>query len=120
MHKPPVPKAVKYFIPDTGLPSMRTLVEYKFVPSEKDASRIANEILADTRGYKSNEWDRFVFLIYETHRFRRESEWNQLLEQCGTAHNAQAIVICGESPKRRVAKVKRSVGKKTRTEENGR
>lgn len=99
-HKPPVPKAVKNFIPDTGLPSLRTLVEYKFIQTKDDVARVADEILADTRGYKSNDWDKFIFLIYETRRLKRETEWNRLLHQCGTALNTQAIVICGESPKK--------------------
>jgi hypothetical protein len=98
-HEPPVPKAVKHFRPDTGLPSMRTLIEYKFIRSKADVGPVADQILADTRGYQSAEWDKFIFLIYETHRLRRESEWNRLLRQCGTASNTQAIVICGESPK---------------------
>ena len=97
-HKPPVPKAIKNFEPDTGLPSMRTLVEYKFIQSKSEIGRIADEILADTRGYQSGDWDNFVFLIYETCRLRPEEEWNDLLRECGTALNTQVIVICGEAP----------------------
>jgi hypothetical protein len=97
-HKPPIQKAVKSFEPDTGLPSMRTLVEYKFVQTKTDVGRVADEILADTRGYKSSEWDKFIFLIYETHRLKSEKEWNRLLHQCGTAINTQAIVLLGEAP----------------------
>jgi REase_DpnII-MboI len=98
-HAPPIPKSVKNFEPDTGLPSIRTLVEYKFIQVKTDVGRIADEILADTRGYKSSEWDKFIFLIYETQRFKPEKEWNSLLQECDTAFNTQAIVICGESPK---------------------
>jgi hypothetical protein len=112
-HKPPILKAVKNFIPDTGLPSLRTLIEYKFIQTKEDVKRVVDEILADTRGYRSNEWDKFIFLIYETKRLKRESDWNRLLEQCGTALNIQAIVICGETPshallrKKKQAKVKK-------------
>jgi hypothetical protein len=98
-HTPPIPKAVKNFRPDTGLPSMRTLVEYKFIQEKADLDRVADEILADTRGYKSRDWDCFIFLIYETRRLKSEREWNDLLRECGTALNTQAIVICGEAPK---------------------
>jgi len=97
-HKPPIPKAIKNFEPDTGLPSMRTLIEYKFIQTTADVKRVADEILADTRGYKSTEWDTFIFLIYETHRLKSEREWNRLLHQCGTAINIQAIVLLGEAP----------------------
>jgi hypothetical protein len=98
-HTPPIPKSVKNFKPDTGLPSMRTLVEYKFIQVKADIDRVADEILADTRGYKSGDWDSFIFLIYETCRLKPEREWNDLLRECGTALNTQAIVICGEAPK---------------------
>lgn len=98
-HTPPVAKSVKNFKPDTGLPSMRTLVEYKFIQEKADIDRVADEILADTRGYKSHDWDCFIFLIYETRRLKSEREWNDLLRECGTALNTQAIVICGEAPK---------------------
>lgn len=97
-HQPPVPKAIKNFEPDTGLPTVRSLVEYKFVQTKGDVKRVADEILADTRGYKSGEWDKFIFVIYETRRLVSEKEWNRLLQQCGTAINTQAIVICGEVP----------------------
>jgi hypothetical protein len=98
-HTPPVAKSVKNFKPDTGLPSMRTLVEYKFIQEKADIDRVADEILADTRGYNSRDWDCFIFLIYETRRLKSEREWNDLLRECGTALNTQAIVICGEAPK---------------------
>jgi hypothetical protein len=106
--KPPIAKSVKNFVPDTGLPSIRTLVEYKFIQDKSEVGRVADEILADTRGYKTSEWDKFIFLVYETHRFKPEKEWNSLLLECETAFNTQAIVICGEAPKPKgPAKVKK-------------
>ena len=100
-HEPPISKPIKSFVPDTGLPSIRTLIEYKFIENDKQASRVADEILADTRGYTSSEWDKFIFIIYETHRLRTEHEWNDLLRQCGTARHTQAIVLYGEPPESR-------------------
>lgn len=96
-HKPPIPKAVKNFEPDTGLPSIRTLVEYKFIQTKQDVKRVADEILADTRGYRSSDWASFIFVIYETQRLKSEREWNRLLSQCGTAVNTQAVVLFGEA-----------------------
>lgn len=98
--KPPISKPIKNFEPDTGLPSVKTLVEYKFVETKADVKRVADEILADTRGYVSADWNNFVFLIYETRRLKPETEWNNLLHECGAAANIQAIVICGEAPRR--------------------
>jgi hypothetical protein len=55
-HKPTIGKPIKNFEPDTGLPSVQTLIEYKFVGSKADVKRVADEVLADTRGYVSKEW----------------------------------------------------------------
>jgi hypothetical protein len=101
--KPSISKPIKNFQPDSGIPSLKTLIEYKYVASDDDAKRVADEILADTRGYHSSDWERFVFVIYETKRFRREREWSEFLTACGTARDASVLVLCGEtcmSPKR--------------------
>lgn len=93
--KPPLAKPIKNFIPDTGLPSVRALIEYKFVSSENDVKKIADEILADTRGYHSAAYDRFFYVIYETTRLKPESEWRDLLADCGVSANASVIVLSG-------------------------
>jgi hypothetical protein len=98
-HKPQLTKPIKNFEPDTGLPSVRTLIEYKFVSSEQDAKSVADEILADTRGYVSKDWDTFLYVIYETHRVKPEVEWRQLLRECEVGNNTDVIVISGEPPK---------------------
>jgi hypothetical protein len=98
IHKPRVTKQIKQFEPDTGLPSIRTLIEYKFIASPEEAKRVAGEVLADTRGYVSKEWDQFIYVIYETKRIRPEKEWNQLLRSSDVGTNASIIVIHGEEP----------------------
>jgi hypothetical protein len=99
LNKPQVTKPIKNFEPDTGLPSVRTLIEYKYVTSIEDAKRVSGEILADTRGYISPEWDKFVYVVYETKRVKRESEWEQLMQRSGVGGNTKVIVISGEEPK---------------------
>lgn len=95
-HKPAISKPIKNFEPDTGLPSVRTLVEYKFISTQKAAKRISEEVLADSRGYYSRDWKQFIYVIYETRRIRPESEWKQLLVECGIQNNTQIIVLSGE------------------------
>jgi hypothetical protein len=91
-------KQIKNFEPDTGIPSLTTLIEYKFLTRKIDVPKIADQILADTRGYISKEWTRFLYVIYETHRFRTEKDWNQLLEQSGVSANTTVVVLSGEPP----------------------
>ena len=102
-HKPPIAKPIKNFQPDTGLSSIGTLIEYKFIADPGEEKRIADEILADTRGYSSKEWKSFIYVIYETKRIKPESQWRQLLRESGVESNTEVIVISGEEPGRSTA-----------------
>ena len=97
-HKPSISKPVKNFQPDTGLPALRTLIEYKFIGDDADAKRVSDEILADTRGYFSKEWDNYLYVVYETYRVRPEAEWNALMRTCGVGENTHVVVVSGEPP----------------------
>jgi hypothetical protein len=85
----------------TGLPSIQTLIEYKFMADAGAEKRIADEVLADTRGYVSEEWTKFIYVIYETKRIKPESHWKQLFRASGVDANTEVIVISGEPPRRR-------------------
>ncbi len=95
-HKPVISKPIKNFVPDTGLPSVRTLIEYKFVSNIQDVKRISDEVLADTRGYFSREWEKFIYVIYEVKRIKQESEWVLMLKECGVPSNTEILVLQGE------------------------
>ena len=110
LHKPPIAKQIKNFQPDTGLPSIGTLIEYKFVADEGEAKRIADELLADTRGYMSKEWKSFIYVIYETKRIKSENQWRQLLRESGVEPNSEIVVISGEEPRHRPRAPRPSAG----------
>jgi hypothetical protein len=97
-HKPVIGKPIKSFEPDTGLPSLQTLIEYKFVATKANVKRVVDEVLADTRGYVSPEWNKFVYVIYETRRLKPEIQWKELLRSSGVGENTQVLVISGEEP----------------------
>ncbi|MGA8673511.1 MAG: hypothetical protein WB679_26800 [Terracidiphilus sp.] len=96
-HKPPIAKPIKNFEPDTGIPSLKTLIEYKYVESLQDVKRVVDEVLADTRGYSSKSWERFIYVIYETTRLKPESEWRQMLRENDVPENTDVVVISGEA-----------------------
>lgn len=98
VRKPPLNKPIKNFIPDTGLPSVKTLIEYKFISDADEAKRVADEILADTRGYASPDWTTFFFVIYETTRIRTEAEWIGLLKASDIPDTTRIILLQGEPP----------------------
>lgn len=100
-HKPALTKQIKNFEPDTGISSIETLIEYKFLSRREDVATIADQVLADTRGYTSIDWKRFIYVIYETNRFKPEKDWNQLLKQSGVPENTSVVVLSGEPAKRK-------------------
>ncbi len=110
-HKPTISKPIKNFEPDTGIPSIKTLIEYKYVADQTDVARVSDEILADTQGYKSRDWHRFIYLIYETSRLQSEKKWSMHLEECGNPRNTQVVVIRGETPR---VKTRKGTPKKTK------
>lgn len=110
-HKPTITKPIKNFEPDTGIPSIKTLIEYKYVDSPDVLKRVSDEILADTQGYKSKNWNRFIYLVYETKRLQSENKWKLHLEECGNPKNTDVIVIRGEIPRKKAKKKKKAVKK---------
>lgn len=95
-HKPTLSKQIKNFEPDSGIPSLRTLVEYKYLSRREDIGPIADQLLADTRGYTSKDWERFLYVIYETNRFRTEDDWNQFMRESDVPTNTTVVVLSGE------------------------
>jgi hypothetical protein len=95
--KPSLSKAIKNFEPDSGIQSLKTLIEYKFVTSKPEAKIAVDQILADVSGYQSPQWSNLLFVIYETHRLMPESEWKALLKECKLGKNYDVIVLSGDS-----------------------
>lgn len=64
---------VKSYKPDFGIPSIRLLVEVKFIGEPTDASSIQEELLADASGYinDSSNYDSLVVFVYDAvHKLR--------------------------------------------------
>ena len=108
IHKPPIAKPIKSFEPDTGLRRNKTLIEYKYISSEAEAKQISDQILADVSGYVSKEWERCLYVVYETTRVRRENQWVQHLRECGVPRSTSIVVLSGELPRKRNATVRHS------------
>ncbi|HEX4228901.1 MAG TPA: hypothetical protein VHZ07_09530 [Bryobacteraceae bacterium] len=104
-HKPHVGTFLKNFEPDTGLPSIKTLLEYKFVKSDNEARTVLDQLFSDVVGYSSPEWKTLICVIYETKRVFSEKQWNTevksrpAFQDSGVAENVQVVVISGDSPR---------------------
>lgn len=58
----------KNYKPDFGIPSLRLLIEAKYVNASKTVGEIQDELQADVIGYResSSEYTRILFFVYDT------------------------------------------------------
>ena len=64
---------VKAYVPDFGIPELRTLIEVKYISAATKPPSIQEEILADIPGYlsKQGNYDGIVVLVYDAaHKLR--------------------------------------------------
>jgi hypothetical protein len=99
--KPPLAKPIKSFIPDTGIPNLKAFVEYKYVQTKLDAKAILDQILADIGGYKSDEYERGIFVIYETTRVFHEYDWKEAVAAAKPTIGIEIIALKGTPPSKK-------------------
>ncbi len=96
--KPRINKPITGFDADTGLPEIKTLIEYKYVDSRDTSKRVIQELLADIGGYQSKTYDRFVFVVYETQRFNRDDEWRDAIDSANPNNTVEVVLLKGVRP----------------------
>ena len=70
-----IPGVVKNFRPDSGIFSLKTVIEFKFVDSEEEFKRATSGLFEDSVGYKgSSDWNRYLSLVYQTNAFGTERQ----------------------------------------------
>lgn len=75
---------LKSYKPDFGLPSLRTLIEAKFIGLKTDPRSIQEEILADIPGYlnESSQYDSIIVFVYDhAHKLRNPTNFIEDLEK---------------------------------------
>ncbi|GEM_PF-4933305 len=93
--KPPIPRQIKNFMADTGIPYTKSLIEYKFIESQGDAKIVVGQILSDVGGYDSPDYDNLIFVIYETARFVSEQDWNSAIKSSNHNIPVQVVLLKG-------------------------
>lgn len=92
----PLPKAVKSFVPDGAIPSLRVQLEYKFADSQEEVATALSGVMEDLSGYGGSEdWIRFYSLVYQTEPFVNEEQFSTSLGLTGNAGRWRAIVVTG-------------------------
>lgn len=75
IHKPKVAGIRSGREPDTGIPSLNLLIEYKYMRRRAEYERIKKDIAEDITLYRKPPWRDLFFVIYETDTFFGQSVW---------------------------------------------
>lgn len=71
----PIPKSIKTYRPDIGVPSLMAAAEYKFIDSREEAKVALEGIYADMRGYAGHHaWRSFYAVLYMTENFYNQAD----------------------------------------------
>lgn len=71
----PIPKSIKTYRPDIGVPSLMAAAEYKFIDSRDEAKAALEGIYADMRGYSGHHaWRSFYAVLYMTENFYNQAD----------------------------------------------
>ncbi len=66
---PSLTLADSYRQPDSALPSIKTLVEYKIISTKEAKSKVVDEMQADIRNYYQQPWEHLIFGIGQSEPF---------------------------------------------------
>ncbi len=93
-----------YTLPDTGIPNIGLLIEYKYLYNESDFSkRVRNEMQADVRNWAGTEkWTGLIFCVYQQRSFFSEESIHKTLIKDSTIFKHLSVVLitgAGESRK---------------------
>lgn len=63
-----------YRQPDSAIPSLKTLIEYKYIATKGDVSKTIDAMQADIRNYAQEPWKHLVFVVGQVKRFSTKTK----------------------------------------------
>jgi hypothetical protein len=109
--RPAISQTFKNFVPDGGIKSIGTALEFKFIDSEAELKVAIDGIYADISGYSdSKDWHQFITILYMTDSFRSPKTIEEEIANKGFGR-WRAIPIIGKGE--RVKKSKPSTDTKS-------
>lgn len=98
----PIPKSLKTYKPDIGVPSLMAATEYKFVDSSSEAKSVLDGIYADMHGYTGHpDWRTFYAVIYMTDAFYTQADLDHEWQLVKASHSWKPIVINGRGARKK-------------------
>jgi hypothetical protein len=97
---PKIPKLIKTYVPEFGVPSLKAAVEYKFAIDEAGVKRAFGGFYEDMRGYSNTtEYQTFFAVLYTTDRIINEKEMKAEFRGNLADMNWIPILVHGSSSK---------------------
>lgn len=108
INEPSVAKAGITFRADTGIRSIKSAIEYKYVANQNGLVAVRDGILADVKNYENHEvWKHFFAVIYLTGAYLSEearAEWEAQLPE-----NWKLITVVGKNSTKKTKGKKKAV-----------
>ncbi|QDK37951.1 hypothetical protein [Bdellovibrio sp. NC01] len=93
--RPSINQAFKTYIPDGGIKSIATAIEFKFIDSERELKTAMEGLYADFHGYSdSKDWNNFISIFYMTSNFKSPRTIKEEIEE-KTMKRWTALVFTG-------------------------
>lgn len=90
-----IPKILKHYKGDLGIPSLRTMVEFKFITSQSEMKAALDGVYADMKGYKHPDWETFYGVFYMTGPFYTQQDVEHEFKFVGADRSWTPIVVQG-------------------------
>lgn len=97
----PLPKSIKVYRPDIGVPSLMAAAEYKFIDSQEKAKAALEGVYADMRGYAGHHaWRSFYAVLYMTENFYNQADVDHEFRLVRADLNWTPLVVIGPGAKK--------------------
>jgi hypothetical protein len=101
-----IPKILKHYKGDLGIPSLRTMVEFKYIDSYDEMKAALDGVYADMKGYKYPDWETFYGVFYMTGPFYTQEDVEHEFKFVGADRSWTPIVVQGPGARTRKANAK--------------
>ncbi|MGB9991015.1 hypothetical protein [Pseudoduganella rhizocola] len=95
-----IPKLLKTYKGDLGIPSLRTMVEFKFITSPAEMKAALDGVYADMKGYNHPDWDTFYGVFYMTEPFYTQDDVEREFKFVGADRSWTPIVVQGRGARK--------------------
>lgn len=88
-----------YRMPDSAIPSLNILLEYKFITKKADVRKVIDEMQADIRNYAQEPWKHLLFVVGQNEPFTTKERVNETIQKEPSSFDSINLVLITHNPK---------------------